>query len=144
MFPEYDPQINVNQVTETTGSGKSFLFDFAAGEFPLIDGKLQTVTGIEALKIWVEKIIKTQKFKFKIYDTGQSDEYGTTLLEFINNDYPQVFIQAEIQREITEVLSKNQDIQSVESFAFSRDKRVLNVSFNINTTYGTTSQEVIF
>lgn len=144
MFPEYEPQINITKTNGTTSNGKSFLFDFSAGEFTLKAGKVQTVSGIDALIIWVEKILKTEKFKFKIYDTGQTDEYGTTLLDFINGDYPEIFIKAEIQREITEALSKNTDIQSVESFNFSRGKRQLAISFNIKSIYGTTSQEVIF
>lgn len=144
MFPEYEPQLNnIAQEIKTT-LGKSFLFDFNKGDFVLKDGKLQVVEDMEALKVWIEKILKTEKFKFKIYKTGETNEYGITLLDLINSGYPKPFIQAEIQREVTEALLTNEEIISVENFNFTREKRTLVVSFQVNTAYGTIEQEVIF
>ena len=138
MFPEYEPTINMDDEIETTSNGKSFLFDFSVGDFVVRDGKVLEAEGAEALKIWIEKILKTEKGKFKIYD-----EYGADIFGLINSDHPQVFIQAEIQAEIQEALLKNTDILSVENFTFNREKRTLTVNFDVNSIYGTTEQEVI-
>lgn len=145
MFPIYEPQLNSieNEENKTT-AGKSFLFDFKTGDFIVRDGKLAEVEGIEALKVWIEKILKTEKFKFKIYETGEIDEYGITLLELINSGHPQIYIQAEIQRTVTETLEKNVEIINVDEFSFSRDKRTLVVNFTVNSVYGTVGQEVRF
>ena len=122
MFPDYEPTLNLinsNTTTnETTTNGKSFLFDFTTGDFVVKDGKLQVIEGIESLKVWIEKILKTEKFKFKIYENGESDEYGITLFELVNSGHPQMFIQAEIQREITETLSKNIKITSIDNTGY--------------------------
>lgn len=138
MFPEYAPLLQDN-TSETTTMGKSFLFDFETGDFITKDGKLQAVEGANALKVWIEKVLKTEKFKFSIYDT-----YGITVMELITSDYPQVFIQAELQREITEALLKNPEITSVSSISFSREKRTLKAEFTVNSIYGIIGQEVIF
>ena len=138
MFPDYESQINIGEMIETTSNGKSFLFNFSIGDFPLKDGKLQVITGIDALKVWIEKVLRTEKKKFRIYD-----EYGVSF-EVLNTKHPYMFIQAEIQREITEVLSKNSDILSIDNFSFALEKRTLIVSFEVNSVYGLISQEVSF
>jgi len=145
MFPDYEPKISIeNNETETSVNGKSFLFDFSTGDFIVKDGKMQVTEGLEALKVWVQKILKTEKFKFKIYETGEVDEYGATLLDLVNSGHSRAFIQAEIQREITEALKRNSEILSIDSFNFSRDKRTLIVNFEVNSIYGTIEQEVSF
>lgn len=144
MFPEYAPLLQGNNQDSKTTLGKSFLFDFAAGDFVLKDGKLQVVEDSEALQVWIRKILKTEKFKFKIYETGETNEYGVTLLDFVNSGHPQFFIQAEIQREVAEALIKNPEILDVTNFSFSRDKRTLVVNFNVNSIYGNIGEEVRF
>lgn len=134
MFPEID--IDNTQSEETTRVGKSFLFDFNKGDFVTVDGRLISVSGVEALKIWINKVFKTEKYKFKIYDTGSEEQYGITLLDFITKGYPQAFVEIELKREITEALLEHPEIISVESFVFTRSKRQLECSFTVNTIYG--------
>ncbi|OOM81798.1 hypothetical protein CLPUN_09820 [Clostridium puniceum] len=144
MFPTQ--QVNINseiEVAKTAGNGKAFLFDFNLGDFIVKDGKLLELEDLEALKMWIEKILRTERFKFKVYETGERVEYGISLLQFVNSGYPQAFVQAEIQREITESLLKNIKINSLENFTFSRINRTLGVSFRVNTIYGSIDKEVI-
>lgn len=144
MFPEFSPGLGVNENIEEKTIGKSFIFDFEKGDFLVKDGKLIEVEGIEAIKIWIEKVLKTEKFKFKVYKTGSENEYGVTILELINSGHPQFFIQAEIQREIEEALLRNPDIKSVNNFNFVRNKRTLIVNFTVNTIYGSIEQGGMF
>lgn len=150
MFPDYEPilKVNVNNDTEnieTTNYGKSLLFDFTIGDFVVKDGEIQTVEGIEELKQWVKKILITEKNKYKIYEkVGDEDnEYGVSFYEILYSNYPP-FINAEIQREVTEVLLKNSEIINVYDFNFIRDKRALTVSFTVESIYGTISEELNF
>lgn len=141
MFPETN--ISETEVTtETAKMGKSFLFDFAKGDFKTVDGKLVEARELDALKVWIEKILKTEKFKFKIYETGDQNEYGVSLLDFINNDYPLSFTKIEIEREVKEALAKNPEIISVSGFEFAREKRTLICTFMIDTIYGVTGGEL--
>lgn len=142
MFPTQDNTIqNDTWNSKKTNRGKSFSFDFFKGDFNVIDGKLQEIDTIEALKLWIEKILKTDKFKFKIYD---NTDYGVTnFKELITSDFPFEFVKAEIERTIKEVLLKNNSIKSVENFKFERNKKLLMVSFDCSTIYGTIENEVI-
>lgn len=143
MFPNQD--INIDNVlkNETVKHGKSFNFDFAKGEFVVIDGKVESIEGIEGLKIWIEKILRTEKFRFKIYNTESNEKYGISLLELVNSGYPLTFIEAEIQREIIETLITNTEIKTVDNFIFNRVKKVLYVTFDVSSIYGVIEKQVI-
>jgi hypothetical protein len=145
LIPDLQEQVNnINATSETTTTrGKSFLFDFVTGDFITRDGKLQPAEGLESLKIWIEKILKTEKFKFKIYETGEVNPYGITLLDLINRGYPKAFIESEIQREVSEALLRNSEINEISGFSFERVKRGLSVSFTVRSIYGETVSEVI-
>lgn len=142
MFPTQDNTIKNDILnSKKTNRGKSFSFDFFKGDFNVVDGKLQEIDTIEALKLWIEKILKTDKFKFKIYD---NTDYGVTnFKELITSDFPFEFVKAEIERTIKEILLKNNSIKSVENFKFERNKKLLTVSFDCSTIYGTIENEVI-
>ena len=124
--------------------GKCFLFDFTAGDFVIKDGRLQKIDGLDALKIWIEKILKTEKYKFMIYETGQANEYGIKLRDLIDSKYPKCFAQAEMQREITEALSRNPEIIAINNFSFIRDKGLFTVNFDVSSIYGSIEEEVSY
>lgn len=144
MFPSQDNSIKDNTINsdKTTITGKSFLFDFSTGDFKLDDtGNLISVSNLEALKIWITKILKTDKNKFTVYD---GSNYGiVNLKELITSDYPFEFIKAEIESNVKEVLLKNTAIKSVGNFEFERNKGLLTVSFDCSTIFGTVQSEVI-
>lgn len=145
MFPGQENILKENSLNEdkTAITGKSFLFDFTAGEFVLDDtGNLISINNIEALKIWIIKILKTDRDKFVVYD---GVDYGVTnFRELITSNLPLEFIKAEIEKSVKEVLLKNTAIKSVQNFKFERNKRLLIVSFDCTTIYGTIGSEVIF
>ncbi|WP_321833640.1 DUF2634 domain-containing protein [Clostridium butyricum] len=140
IMPQQDNTISsINN--EASNGGKSFSFDFSSGDFNVVDGKLTEINNLDALKMWIDKVLKTDKFKFRIYD---STDYGITdMKELITSDYPLPFIQAEIEREVKETLLKNSNIKSVQNFEFEGNKRLLTVRFNCYTVYGQVRNEVI-
>ncbi|MBU3098751.1 MULTISPECIES: DUF2634 domain-containing protein [Clostridium] len=128
--------------TTIVSNGAVFNFDFDVGEFVIKDGNIELLTGIKALKMWIEKLVRTEKNKFKIYETGVADEYGISLLDLINSNNPYFFIQAEVQRELTENLLKNAEILTVSNFVLTRETNVLVVNFTVNSVYGVLESEV--
>lgn len=141
IIPNQNNVIYENSNDRTSNGGKSFSFDFSSGDFHVVDGKLVEIDGIDALKAWIVKVLKTNKSKFRIYD---NTDYGITdLKELITSDYPLPFIVSEIEREVKETLLKNSNIKSVQDFKFERNKRVLSVSFSCFTVYGNLKSEVI-
>lgn len=110
--------------------GISFQFDFVKNEFVMVDGKVQEVDEIESLKMWIETTIRYEKFKFRIYE---DIEFGVTVADLIGSNYQQVFIEAEMQRELSEALLKHPLINSIDDWQFVRDETNLTVSFLVNT-----------
>ena len=137
-FREYG---NSEVDNKTTITGKSFLFYFKTGDFVIENGKPVEVNGFEALKMWIIKVLKTPVNKYDVYI--KKDEYGVEdLEELITSDLPFPFIKSEIERIIKETLTQNTAIKSVQNFKFERNKRVLTVSFDVYTIYGTVESEV--
>lgn len=146
MLPEIT-ELRLPQTAETTDQvqdlGKSFLFDFEKGDFVLKDGKPVETDGIEAIKVWIEKVLRTQKTKWKIYE---GTDYGTTIEDLIvGHGYPMSFLESELKREITEALLKHPRIESLSSWEFRRDKDKLYVVFTVGLKDGKTfGKEVAF
>lgn len=143
MFPNQDSTLIDTGPQDNIGQGVILSFNFDTGEFNMKDGKIIELTGIEGLKMWVQKVLRTEKHKFKIYTaTDSTYAYGVTLQEYVNSDLPYDFVKAEIQREITETLLNNRAIKAVTNFIFDREDSTLEVSFTIDSIYGETGEAV--
>ena len=129
MFPQTETITVTQNVSESTGT-KTYLFNFEKGDFVIRDGKLVECDGIEAIKVWIEKILRTEKGRFKIYD---NTDYGCHLEDLIiGNSYPIEFTEAELKREIEEALLLNPQINSVTNFKISREKNRLTVTMEVH------------
>lgn len=112
----------------------TFLFDFKECDFVMDGGNPVTVTGIDALKVWIDKILHTQLNRYKIYN-GTS--YGANIEDlFIGKGYSFAFASSELKREIETALLQNDDIYSVSDFEIAKNGDRLNVAFKIKTAYG--------
>jgi hypothetical protein len=143
MFPEIvnieDIPILEDQLTPQP-PGKTYLFDFEKGDFVRKDGKLVKVEGVEALKVWIEKNIRTEIDKYKVYE---GSVYGVGIWELVGQNLPQPFVESEIERELIESLSLHPEIESLTDFEFVREKSRLIIKFTVNVTNGTSfNQEV--
>jgi hypothetical protein len=115
--------------------GKTYLFDFETGEFILQDGKLVVASRLEAVELWIKKIIRTEKFKFKIYEKSEeerNEEYGITFKSLIGKKLPQEMIKSEIKRELTEVLTKHPVIEKLSSFSVIQEGLKVTISFTVH------------
>ena len=109
-------------------------FDFQKGDFIIINGRPKMTVGSERIKNWVQKILNTQKGRYKIYNgTG----YGINIEDtFVGKNYNRDYIRSEVKREITEMLTANEDIVSIDNFNMEVDGSLLTVSFTVNSVYG--------
>lgn len=137
MLPSIIDEVNIdemveNETTDINNIGKSFYFDFEKGDFLIQDGKLVEVEGIEGIKIWIRKILRTEKFKFKIYEKEDRNEYGITIQDLIvGYDYPLEFVESEIKREVTDALLKHPMIDRLEEWSIEKNNPVLKVGFRV-------------
>ena len=118
----------------------SFKFDFDTGEFVLDSaGDVVTVSGIEALKQWVQKILRTQYNRYKLY-TGTY--YGSNIEDLVvGKSYNMDFTESELKREIEKALLKNDDIYTVAS-TITRKKEKLYIDLVLTTVYGAAEEAV--
>ncbi|HCQ5732530.1 TPA: DUF2634 domain-containing protein, partial [Clostridioides difficile] len=86
----------------------------------------------EALKVWIYKCIKTNRYEHEIYSWG----YGTELAELIGQKYSKGLTESEASRYIKEALLVNPYILdvNVKNTKFTDD--LLSVDIIINTIYG--------
>ncbi|GAA0735876.1 DUF2634 domain-containing protein [Clostridium oceanicum] len=112
--------------------GKSFLFDFNEGDFVLKDGNPVEIDGIESIKIWIEKVLRTDKFKFKVYEKQNKElEYGVTIKDLLVGSYPKPFILSELKREVKETLLKHPQIENLEDFTIEHKGIKTLVAFKV-------------
>lgn len=135
------PQSNVTPSSDTEKSpyGKSFLYDFDKGDFILQNGRLIEIEGLDALKIWIDKVLRTEQFRFSIYD-----EYGVKLEDLIGGIYDKFFLQSEMSREIKEALIKHPLITNITNLTVARESDKTLITFDISTDEDTFKQEVTF
>lgn len=112
----------------------TFLYDFKACDFVMENGDPVTVSGIDALKVWITKMLHTQLNRYDIY-AGTS--YGANIEDLvIGKGYSAAFIQSELKREIETALLQNTDIEYVSDFTLTKEQDKLDISFTIGTVYG--------
>ncbi|WP_139491298.1 DUF2634 domain-containing protein [Brevibacillus dissolubilis] len=119
------------QESEQDRLGVEVAFDFAVGEFVLVDGKCVEVDGMDAIKLWVEKCLRTERDVFEIYE---GEAYGIPLGELLVGyqfqRYRDFFVE-EIKREVTEALTRHPMIMGLSNWEFRQVKAMLVVEFDV-------------
>ena len=133
MFPEdiqnyIQNESLIYQPRKYEFNGTSYLYDYKTGDFVLRNGKLVELYGKAAIAAWLEKIIRTEKFRFRVYDNV---DYCVTIERLIGGVYPKGFVEAEIKREITEASLYNSYIVDLVEWSFERDEDYLKVGFTV-------------
>lgn len=117
---------------------KAFDFDFKAGEFRMKNGNPVVLSGIDALKLWIQKCIRTQLNRYSIY---KGKQYGANIEDLvIGKSYNFDFAESELRREIEMALLQNEDIQSMSSFSVKKTGSTLDISLTLITVYGKVSE----
>lgn len=128
------PFISQDEVVETTELPiyKEYAYDFEENKLKTTNGQTYLVEKNEAIKIWIYKSIKSERFRYLAY----SEVYGCevdTLIGKVRND----ILYSEIKRFIIEALMINPYIEELNNFVFSNIKSTVFVNFECTTVYGT-------
>lgn len=133
------PFINEDEIESSVESEELPLLKEVAWNFkedkPVINGlgEIQFVEGLEALKIWIYKAIKINRYEHDIYSWDFGCEIDNLLGESL---YSRAHIELETQRYIKECLSINPYINSISFNDISYEKGVVNANFQIDSRYG--------
>ncbi|QQY73473.1 DUF2634 domain-containing protein [Clostridioides difficile] len=126
------PEDYILPKTEELPIFREVAWDFEKDEPILENGDFKIIEKKEALKVWIYKCIKTNRYEHEIY----SLEYGTELSELIGQKYTKGLTESEASRFIKEALLINPYILevSVRSANFNRD--ILSANVKVSTIYG--------
>ena len=135
------PQVNLNLTSVVASfsdnktevsTPKEYAWDFEKNDFKLKDGKFQIVEGIEALKIWIWKALKTSRITYAIY----SDAYGNEFEKLVGKGLSKSLAESEAKRLTSECLKENEHIVSIKNFKVNKVKDILNITFTAITDCG--------
>jgi hypothetical protein len=93
---------------------------------------------LEAMKQEIYKILNTERYQYIIY----SWNYGIELIDLFGE--PVTYVCPELERRITEALTQDERILSVDAFSFDTSvKRKVQVTFTAHTIFGDVDAEKV-
>lgn len=114
---------------------KEYAWNFETDKFIYDDsGNHVIVEGNEALKVWIYKALKTERYDYLAY----SWQYGIELKPFIGKVMGVHERFSELKRVITECLMVNPYIVSIDSFEFSEEQHgeTVTIKMSLTSIYG--------
>lgn len=120
---------------------REYAIDFKTGEY--LRGENNDVITLEkneAVKVWIYKALKTERFRHFIY----SSSYGSELREHIGTVYNKSIKDALMINEIKDCLLVNPYILECYDFniTYDEDTTISNINFTVLTVYGHVEMEV--
>lgn len=137
IFPFVDSKVEILSKEELP-IFKEVAWDYQL-DTPLLDqGELVIIEGVEALKVWIYKVIKTTRFEHEIY----SWDYGCEINTLIGKGFSKALIVSEVKRYVREALMINEYIESINSIDVKLEDDRLSIDITILTIYGEVSTNV--
>ena len=119
---------------------KEYAIDFKTGEYIKDDNDIKLLEKNEALKVWIFKALKTERFR---YTDVHSDNYGSELETNIGTIYQKSVKDALMINQIRDTLLVNPYILECYNFEISNeDEYAPQITFNVKTIYGDLDMEV--
>ncbi|MCB8564943.1 DUF2634 domain-containing protein [Fusobacterium ulcerans] len=132
------PEINFidysKQVTEIQKEtdGKTFLIDFKKGKMLRKNGKLIKTDDERAVRMWLEKVLLTEKYKWNIYKSNGINQYGMTYKAKLQGQrFPTPVLYSEFIRELKETILKNKQIIEIKNIDIQLIKHTLETKFTV-------------
>ncbi|WP_231967697.1 DUF2634 domain-containing protein [Thermanaeromonas toyohensis] len=117
--------------------GRSFKFDFEAGEFVLTpNGKVTETQDVEAWLEWCSKALRTARYKYLVYSRNYGQEYE----ELIGKGLTRAAIESEIKRITEETLKVDPRTAGVKNFTFTWDNGAVYFTCEVSNVRGEIGQ----
>lgn len=107
---------------------KEIAWDFDLDAPVIYNNDFVIVSGLDALKVWVYKTIKTTRFKYLIY----SNAYGTSVKNLIGKVFNKE-LERQLKREIIDALLINKYIDRVNILKLNLIDTTLNIELEITS-----------
>lgn len=119
---------------------REWAVDFDTGELLRRDGEPYTVTGDEAVKIWVRLALDAKCVRFRF--SAHSHAYGNELGALLGRSMSRGILESELKRRITDALCVCPYITGAEDFAFAAQGSGVTARFTVKTVYNSFDEEV--
>ncbi|KYM52129.1 hypothetical protein A2U07_07050 [Fusobacterium necrophorum subsp. funduliforme] len=128
-FVDYSKTVNIK---EKQKNGKTFLIDFQKGKMLRVNGKLIKTDDERAVRMWIEKALLTEKFKWNIYKDNGSNQYGMQYKAMLlGQRFPTPALYSEFTRELEETVLKNKQIKEIKDIDVKLVKHTLETRFTV-------------
>jgi len=128
IFPEYQ-KTNSTLDTKQSDFGQEVKWDFKSGGPVIQNGDLVIVNGVEALKVWIEKALTTERYKWPIYKWS----YGSEIERLLESQLNGQSMYQSLKQTIIDTLIHHPQISGVDAFNFQRISDSVRVSFEVKT-----------
>lgn len=132
------PEINFldfskNQEKENKDNYKNtFLVDFQKGKMLRENGKLIKTSDERAVRMWIEKVLLTEKYKWDIYKNNGAGQYGMRYKAMLlSQRFPTPILYSEFERELKEIILRNKQILEIRNIKIELKKHTLETSFEV-------------
>lgn len=135
LYKTFDIPDEIEDVEPIVTYGTSWLFDFDAGDFVTVAGKVSEADEYRAWVQWCVKAALTERGVFAVYD----DQHGVDLEQELQASLGPDDSEGIIEASITEALLVDPRTASVYGFGFVHEGDEIGVSFTVEPTIGTTA-----
>ncbi|HEX2986106.1 MAG TPA: DUF2634 domain-containing protein [Caproiciproducens sp.] len=132
IFPFIDATVADASVSTETSVPKEYLWDFDKNDFVLSNGKPVIVEGLEAIKIWILKALRTQRYRYLAYTWN----YGQEFEDLVGQKFGPEVLKSEAERYLTDTLLINSHIKSISNVSVVFDGSKLSIDFTVLTDQG--------
>ena len=134
LYP--DLAVSLSQTSELP-LYKEWAYDFERNCLKTRNGKYYLVEGQEALKIWIYKALKTERYRYPAYPRS----FGSETYTLIGEGGDREITESEMERYVQEALLVCPYIIGVGEFEFQHEGSRLTAEFTVMTIYGDIPQE---
>ena len=128
-FVDYSKQDTNNS---KNSNGKTFLIDFQKKKLLKSNGQLIKTDDERAIRMWLEKVLLTEKFKWNIYKENGLNQYGMRYKAMLlGQRFPTPVLYSEFERELIETVAKNKQIKEIKNIEINLDRHTLKTRFDV-------------
>ncbi|AWZ50036.1 terminase (plasmid) [Clostridiaceae bacterium 14S0207] len=126
-------ETEIEDIKEELPIFKEYKLDYETGELITNEqGENIILEKDEALKIWIWKVLQTNKYKYKIY----TNNYGNELETLVGKGYSKELVDSEVSRYLEECLLANPYIKSLDNVSVEFEGSKLKTNIKVKTIYG--------
>ncbi|WP_430884299.1 DUF2634 domain-containing protein [Fusibacter sp. JL216-2] len=109
--------------------GYEIAWDFKANQPIIVDGEIQIVEGLEALRVWIEKALRTERFKWPIYKWT----YGAEVEKILETGMTGSALNQALKQSLVDALIYHPQVSHVGGFRFNTKQDRLEIEFEVKT-----------